>query len=157
MNVRVSRALFLAAGLALALGACHERKAARPACPVGKLCLEYGNPVDPSSLDPQKITATTEAAIGGERMEGMFTDAPDGSPIPGVAKTWEASPDGLTWTFHMRQADWSDSEPVTADDFVFASRRMLDPKSGSSYAYLLYVLKNGQLVNQGKAAGETGG
>ena len=59
---------------------------------------------------------------------------------------------GLTWTFHLRPEVWSDGQPVTANDFVFAYRRMLDPKTGSRYAYLLYVLKNGAAVNAGPGA-----
>ena len=80
----------------------------------------------------------------------MFTDGPDGSPVPGVAQSWETSPDGLVWTFHLRPEVWSDGQPVTAGDFVFAYQRMLNPKSGSSYSYLLYVLKNAQAVNSGQ-------
>ena len=104
----------------------------RPTCPAGKLCLEYGNGADPTSLDPQIATATNEAAILRELFEGMYADEPDGRPIPGVAETRpEVSPDGLTWTFHLRPEVWSDGQPVTANDFVFAYRRMLDPKTGS--------------------------
>ena len=62
----------------------------------------------------------------------MFTDGAGRRPIPGVAKSWEISPDGLTWTFHLRPEVWSDGQPVTANDFVFAYRHMLDPKTGSS-------------------------
>ena len=84
----------------------------------------------------------------------MFTDGPDGAPVTGVAQSWEVSPDGLVWTFHLRPEVWSDGQPVTADDFVFAYRHMLDPKTGSTYAYLLYLLKNGQAVNNGQAPPE---
>jgi oligopeptide transport system substrate-binding protein len=86
----------------------------------------------------------------------MFTDGPDGAPIKGVAESYETSPDGLTWTFRLRpDAVWSDGVPLTANDFVFAYRHMLDPNTGSTYAYLLYLLKNGAAVNAGKAAPET--
>src|SRR4029450_6657127 len=81
---------------------------------------------------------------------GLTTDAPDARPIPGAATHWEVSPDGLVWTFHLREARWSDGVPVTADDFVFGMRRTLDPKTASIYAYLLYVIENGQAVNEGK-------
>ncbi|HEY1753676.1 MAG TPA: peptide ABC transporter substrate-binding protein [Caulobacteraceae bacterium] len=130
---------------------------ARAACPAGERCLEYGNTSDPNTLDPQLATATNESAILRELFLGMFTDAADGSPIPGVAKSWEVSPDGLVWTFHLKPMLWSDGVPLTAGDFVYAYRRMLDPKTGSAYAYLLYVLKNGQPINEGKAAADTVG
>jgi oligopeptide transport system substrate-binding protein len=134
--------------LGLSLTACQ--KVARAACPAAERCLEYGNGADPTSLDPQIATAINESAIQRELFDGLFTDGPDGRPVPGVAKSWETSPDGLTWTFHLRPERWSDGQPVTARDFVYAYQRMLNPKTGSSYAYLLYVLKNGVLVNGGK-------
>jgi oligopeptide transport system substrate-binding protein len=147
-----SRSFFALAAtliLGLSLSACQAHKVARQPCPVGKVCLEYGNTAESNSLDPQMATTTTEAAILREVFEGMFTDDRDGSPMPGVAERWETSPDGLTWTFHMRPEVWSDGQPLTANDFVYAYQRMLNPKTGSSYAYLLYVLKNAQAVNSG--------
>jgi oligopeptide transport system substrate-binding protein len=142
---------FAAAIMTSALAACQPQKAKRAACPAAMRCLEYGNGGDVSSLDPQLVTATNEAAVMRELFEGMFTDADNGDPALGVAKSWEVSPDGLTWTFHLRPEVWSDGVPVTAEDFVYAYRRILDPKTGSSYAYIVYVLKNGQTVNEGHA------
>jgi oligopeptide transport system substrate-binding protein len=145
-------ALALAAGLALA--GCRPGAPDRPACPPGQVCLEYGNDSDPSTLDPQTSQLVDEAVIIGDLMMGLTTEAPDGSAIPGMATAWETSPDGLTWTFHLRQAQWSDGEPVTAEDFVYAYRRILDPKTAATYAYLVAVLKNGEAVIAGKAAPE---
>ena len=140
----------LALTAALALAGCSGR-AERPACPAGQVCLEYGNTSDPTSLDPQKISLVSESAILGDLMVGLVEDGPDGRPGPGIARSWETSPGGLVWTFHLRRALWSDGTPVTADDFVFAYRRLLDPKTASPYAYMLYLLKNGEAVNAGKA------
>jgi oligopeptide transport system substrate-binding protein len=89
--------------------------------------------------------------VVGDLMVGLIEDGPDGRPVPGIATSWETSRDGLTWTFHLRRASWSDGAPLTADDFVFALRRTLDPRTASPYAYLLYLLKNGEAVNGGKA------
>jgi oligopeptide transport system substrate-binding protein len=141
----------LAAILILGTGltACQQ-KVARQACPAGELCLEYGNSAESTSLDPQIATTTSESAILREVFEGMYADGPDGSPIYGIADSAKTSPDGLIWTFHMRPEVWSDGVPVTANDFVYAYQRMLDPKTGSSYAYLLYLLKNGAAANAGK-------
>jgi len=155
MRLRLSRLLalsFLAVGLASS--GC-QRPASRPPCPAGKVCLEYGNTTDPATLDPIKTTLTSEAAIVRELMEGLAANAPDGSPIPGMAASWETSADGLTWTFHLRDAKWSDGVPVTADDFVYAYRYGLDPRTAASYAYLLYVIKGAEAVNSGRAAPET--
>ena len=107
------------AACALLVGGCHNKGPQRAPCPTGERCLEYGNTSEPSSLDPQLITNVTEFAIVGELMQGLMMDAPDGSPVPGLATRWETSPDGLVWTFHMRPAKWSDGQPLTADDFVY--------------------------------------
>jgi len=148
-------ALALGAALvALIVTGCHQRKASRPPCPAGKVCVEFGNSTDPATLDPAKVTLVNEGAIIRELMQGMVSDDAAGGGIPGMAKSWETSPDGLVWTLHMRPALWSDGQPVTADDFVFAYRRILDPKTASSYAYLLYLLKNGEAINDGKAPPE---
>jgi oligopeptide transport system substrate-binding protein len=143
----------LATLLALTLAGC-EQKASRPPCPPGKVCLEYGNGSDPSTLDPSKSALITEGAIIDELVVGLVDNSPDGKPVPGLATRWETSPDGLVWTFHLRPAKWSDGQPVTARDFVFTYRRMLDPNTAASYAYIMYLLKNGKAVNEGKAPPE---
>ncbi|MBI4551695.1 MAG: peptide ABC transporter substrate-binding protein [Candidatus Latescibacteria bacterium] len=72
--------------------------------------------------------------------------------VPGAADRWEASKDGRTWTFHLRPgAKWSDGRPVTARDFEYSFRRMLDPASGNIYAFLYYVIKGGKAFNQGQS------
>ena len=140
----------IAALAVLALSACQGAPQ-RAACPAGKVCLEYGNNVEPQTLDPQKANLVDEASIISDLIVGLTTDAPDASPVPAGAKSWEVSPDGLVWTFHLREAKWSDGVPVTADDYVFGLQRTLDPKTASIYAYLLYVIKGGQQVSEGKA------
>jgi oligopeptide transport system substrate-binding protein len=140
--------------LVLALAACGPKPAIRAPCPVGKLCLEYGNSAEPGTLDPSKSTGTWESHIIGDMIEGLTTDDAEGRPVPGMAKAWEVSPDGLTWTFHLRDAQWSDGAPVTADDFVYALRRVLSPAQASEYAALIYVIKNAQAVNEGRLPGE---
>jgi oligopeptide transport system substrate-binding protein len=142
--------ILIALMAALPLAACQD-EVRRPVCPAGQVCLEYGNNTEPQTLDPQKSNLVDEASVIGDLMMGLTTDAPDGSPVPGMAERWETTPDGLVWTFHLRDARWSDGAAVTADDFVFGLRRTLDPKTASIYAYLLYVIENGQAVNEGKA------
>lgn len=146
----MSRVIVAVLAATLALAAC-QGKPQRADCPAGKVCLEYGNNSEPQTLDPQKANLIDEASIIGDLIVGLTTDAPDAKPVPGAATDWSVSPDGLVWTFHLRPARWSDGVPVTADDFVFGLRRTLDPKTASIYAYLLYVIKNGQAVNEGKA------
>ena len=75
-----------------------------------------------------------------------------GSRCPASPRVGRAAPTALAWTFYLRNAVWSDGVPkVTADDFVYAYHRILDPKTASPYAYMLYVLKNGQeIAEKGK-------
>jgi len=64
-------------------------------------------------------------------MMGLTTEGPSGDPIPGAATHWEVTPDGLTWTFHLRPHLWSDGVPVTSADFVAAWWCLLDPKTAA--------------------------
>ena len=123
------------------------------AAPVSaEVVLNRGNAGgDPFSLDPHQTQGTWENFIVGDMLEGLATEAEDGSLIPGAAESWTISPDGLTWTFKMRQgAVWSDGTPVTADAFVFSWRRLMDPATAAQYASILYVVKNAEAVNAGK-------
>ncbi len=105
---------------------------------------------DPGSLDPAKTTTSTEQHILDELLEGLVAWGPAGEIVPGVAARWDISADGLTYTFYLRpDARWSNGAPVTADDFVFSLRRLMDPATGAPYASLLYTLKNGRAVNTG--------
>ncbi|XKE45055.1 peptide ABC transporter substrate-binding protein [Halomonas organivorans] len=111
---------------------------------------------EPASLDPHKISGTWENDVVGDLFEGLVTEAADGERIPGVAESWEISEDGRTYTFRLREdAEWSDGTPVTAGDFVFAFRRILDPATAASYAYLLYPVKNAEAVYDGEAEPST--
>ena len=112
--------------------------------------LNRGNGGEPGSLDPHFIGSVAEENIVGDLMVGLTTLDAAAKPIPGMAENWRISPDGKDWTFHLRKAVWSDGVPVTAEDFVFAFRRLLDPANASRYAANLWVLKNGQAVSAGK-------
>jgi oligopeptide transport system substrate-binding protein len=148
--LRLIRNAVLATLGVAALSACAN-SAPREPCPAGQRCLYLGNSGEPFSLDPAKSTTVVEDRILSDMLVGLTQDDAAGRPIPGMATSWETSPDGLTWTFHLRRdARWSDGVPVTADDFVYALRRLMDPRSASEYAYILYVVQNGEQVNQGR-------
>jgi oligopeptide transport system substrate-binding protein len=109
-----------------------------------------GNVADPGSLDPNLFQSESEQNVLQDLMVGLMTSDPAANPVPGMATSWTTSEDGLTWTFKLREALWSDGVPVTADDFIFSWRRLLDPKFGASYAYFIYCVKNARAVNAGK-------
>jgi oligopeptide transport system substrate-binding protein len=140
---------------ALALAGC-QGKPQRPACPAGQKCFEFGLDVEPATLDPERANLVSEGYVLGDLMEGLTTEGPNADPIPGGATSWETTPDGLTWTFHLRRnARWSDGEPVTAEDYVFGLQRLLDPKTAAIYAYLAYVVKGAAPISEGKAPPES--
>ncbi len=114
--------------------------------------IHRGNGAEPDTLDPGKSQGHWEANIIGDMLMGLTTEGLDGKPIPGAAESWTVSEDGLTWTFHLRAgATWSDGVPVTADDFVLAWKRLLDPAFGAQYASILYVVKDAEAVNSSAA------
>jgi oligopeptide transport system substrate-binding protein len=97
----------------------------------------------PAQLDPQRATSLAESRCIAAMFEGLTTPGPDGvTAAPGMAKTWETSADGLTWTFPLRDAAWSDGEPVVAADFDFAWRRALRPETGCEFVNLFRVFRN---------------
>ena len=121
------------------------------ALPAAAATLSRGNGGEPESLDPHFAGTQAEDNIVGDLMVGLTTLDAGAKPVPGMAERWEVSKDGLTWTFTLRRALWSDGAPVTADDFAFAFRRLLAPKTGSRYAYNLWIIKNAQAFSGGKA------
>lgn len=117
--------------------------------------LHRGNGSEPQSLDPHKSEGVPSANIQRDLFEGLITEAPNGDLVPGVALSWMISKDGLQYHFALRQdAKWSNGERVTADDFVFSWRRILDPKTGSYYAQTLAPIQNAEAIIQGKLAPE---
>ena len=118
----------------------------RPTCPAGQSCLLYGNQSEPETLDPAKATGVWETRIIGQLSEGLTRRGADGKVGPGVARSWTVSPDGLVWTFKLRNTKWSDGVPLTADDFVYGIGRTVSPRTASQSAFLLYPILNAQAV-----------
>ena len=106
---------------------------------------------DPRTLDPSLSEDVPGQIVLQDLFEGLTTVSIDGSIIPGVATSWETSADGKTWTFHLRKdARWSNGEPVTADDFVYAWRREVDPATASEYSQALAPIENALDIAAGK-------
>ena len=146
------RAFLLSAGSAALLAGCGQNQTARQnrsGTRTGEVVLNHGNGAEPLSLDPHHVQGSWEINILGDLMMGLLTEDAAANPIPGAAIKWEQSQDGTSWKFTLRDHLWSDGQPVTAEDFVYSWRRMLDPKTAASYAYFLYLLKNGKAVNTG--------
>jgi oligopeptide transport system substrate-binding protein len=149
---RFARALAFLALLALATTTGCGRRESPVDVATREGILLLGNNSDPATLDPQLVTSLSDARISEALFEGLtIPDPVTLAPRPGVAESWEYDNASLTWTFHLRaDAKWSNGDPVTARDFVFAYRRMLNPALGADYANMLYPIKNAQAFNQGK-------
>ena len=110
--------------------------------------LVFANGGEAETLDPALMTAQLDMRLAYALFEGLTTYDAAGQPRPGVAESWEISPDALTYTFHLRaDACWSNGERVTAQDFVNSWRRTLTPATAARNSYQLYYLKNGQRFN----------
>ncbi|MFQ0814118.1 ABC transporter substrate-binding protein [Brucella anthropi] len=113
--------------------------------------LNRGNDTDPATLDQHHTTTVSENRVLRDLYEGLLMQNEKGEAIPGAASSWDISDDGLTYTFHMRDnAKWSNGDPVTAGDFEFSFRRIMDPKTAAGYASVLYAIKNAEEVATGK-------
>ncbi len=98
------------------------------------------------SLDPQQATDGTSFEVIADYTDGLMQMDADGQAVNAIAESVDVSDDGLTYTFHLRaDANWSNGEPVTANDFVFAWQRAVDPEIASEYSYMLSDI--GQIVN----------
>jgi oligopeptide transport system substrate-binding protein len=138
---------------ALGLGGCSKRETPVEASLASRTLL-LGNLAEPQELDPQLIAAYTDQNIAVALFEGLCAlDERTSQPVPAAAAKWDVSPDGLTYTFHLRPtAKWSNGDPLTAHDFVTSWRRVLAPSLAAEYAYLLYPLKNAEALNTGKSS-----
>lgn len=101
------------------------------------------------TLDPQKENSMPSMEVSSAIHEGLVR-MHDGKVQPGMAEKWEVSPDGKTYTYHLRDAKWSDGQPVTAQDFEYGIKRLLDPATGSDYAFAGFCILNGYEYNSKK-------
>lgn len=115
----------------------------------------YNMATEPDAIDPGKSTSVGAGTVGIACFEGLTRITEKNVPGPGVAKEWTLSDDALVYNFKLRNdAKWSDGEKVTAKDFDYAWRRVLDPKTASEYANQLFYVKNAKAAFEGKAKPE---
>ena len=106
---------------------------------------------EPPTIDPSLSTDTTSGSIIDNVFENLTEITPEQEIVPGAAESWEVSEDGLVYTFKIQKdAKWSNGDPVTAKDFEYAWKRMLNPETVSPRANLYYVIKGAEDYNTGK-------
>lgn len=114
------------------------------------------NSSEPEWIDPNKCSDSTGGEIIGNTFSGLVEVHPATlEPCPAIATHWDVSDDRRVYTFHLRPSLWSDGTSLTAHDFVYSFRRLVDPKTASKYASNGHVLKGGRDVCDGKAALES--
>ncbi len=113
--------------------------------------LHRGIGTEPESLDPQKARTTQAGDVLRDIGEGLVGYSATGELVPAAAEEWTVSDDGRTYTFSLRpEARWSNGDPVVAGDFVFAWRRLVDPKTGAFYAQFLADVANAEQIIEGE-------
>ncbi len=106
---------------------------------------------EPPTLDPLIMEDAVSARVIYDLFTGLVDFDQSDNPIPGMAKSWDISPDGKTYTFHLRDGlKFSDGSSITAKDFVYSWRRGADPKTDSPYNYEFELLVNGKAVTKGE-------
>ncbi|UFJ40923.1 peptide ABC transporter substrate-binding protein [Brevibacillus humidisoli] len=103
---------------------------------------------EPPTADPGLAEDSTSGAVIRATFDGLTRLNAEGKPVESVAEKIEISDDLKTYTFHLRDSQWSNGDPVTAHDFEFAWKRVLNPATASNYAYQLYYIKNGEKYNK---------
>ena len=116
-----------------------------------EVVLNRGNDTDPATLDHHRTSTVAEGNVMRDLYDGLTIQDADAKAIPGVAKSWDISEDGMVYTFHLRDdAKWSNGDTVTAGDFQFTFRRLMDPKTAAGYASMLFIIKNAEDIAGGK-------
>jgi oligopeptide transport system substrate-binding protein len=113
--------------------------------------LIRNNGAEPDTLDPMLAEGVPANNVTRELFEGLTATDGAGNVVPGVAETWKR-PNPTTWIFSLRKnAKWSNGDGVTADDFVYGMRRLVDPKTASQYASTFGIFfANGKEITESK-------
>ena len=108
---------------------------------------------EPDTLDPQRTISAYADQVDQDLFEGLVRFDRDKHPVPGLAESWEISPDGLTYSFHLRpELHWSNGEALTSQDFVYAFRRLVDPKTAAADIEPARAMVNAEAIAAGKVA-----
>ncbi|WP_166372774.1 ABC transporter substrate-binding protein [Psychromonas sp. SA13A] len=156
---KITQAVLLSVGLTLASTSFSAFAADVPAgTQLAKVQeLVRGNGTEVASLDPHKTEGVPESHVIRDLLEGLVNQDSQGNTIPGVALSWETT-DNKLFTFHLRKdAKWSNGDPVTAEDFVYSFKRVVDPVTASPYAWYLEMtnMVNAKEIIEGTADKET--
>jgi oligopeptide transport system substrate-binding protein len=144
-------ALLACSLLAASLVACGDRGAARNTDPAAPVVLVRGNGPEPDSLDPHRARTVESGNVLRDLYEGLTRLDGKAAPIPAAAESWTVSPDGRIYTFKLRAGlQWSNGDPLVAEDFVAGLRRLVNPVTASQYAQVVNVIENATDITGGR-------
>ena len=155
----VGAAGLVVAGSIALMSACTTRAENSPyfgkTTPPDGQVMRYIAGSEPESLDPQVSSGQPEARLYVALYDGLTEYHPETAvAIPSLAERWEPNSDNSEFTFYLRDAKWSNGDPLTAHDFVYSIRRGLAPELASRIAYLAYYIKGAQAHNEGHGKAE---
>ncbi|KAA6479742.1 peptide ABC transporter substrate-binding protein [Bacillus cereus] len=149
MKRKKSHLMVMALVTSLLLTACNN-KADKSDIEVKKQVLNVTVSEEIPSLDTVKTTDGTSAHVMQNIFEGLYVLNDQDQPTPAIAKSFKRSEDGKKYTFDLRKdAKWSNGDNVTANDFMFAWKRAINPETASQYASMLFYVKNAKEINKG--------
>lgn len=115
--------------------------------------LTYNVSLNPESIDPGICSENVGSLVIVNAFEGLIKLDNNGDPVPAVAESWKISDDQTEYTFFIREnAKWSDGKPVTANDFVYSWKRVVNPETAAEFSYFLYSIKNAEKIVEGEAS-----
>lgn len=150
MKAKLLATLLAATIIASSLAGCGGGAAPTGQAPAGgEATATVYMEAEPGTLDFSKAVDADATSIGMETMDGL-TRFIDGKIQPAGAEKWDISADGLVYTFHLRDYNWSDGKKVTAADFEYAFQRMFEPEVACPNAAIFYCIVGGEAYNTGK-------
>lgn len=119
----------------------------------GPVVMNWNLAADPKTIDPSLNGASDGGDVISNTFEGLVRER-SGEVVPGIAKSWETSADGMVVTFHLRESNWSDGSPLTAHDFVYGWKKGIDPATASEYGWIWHYTNvlNAEAANNGEVS-----
>src|SRR6478609_7342226 len=144
--------IVLLVAVALSLAACGA-----PGAPSRHEIIDSRDTYDPRSMDPALSTDVPTGRAVAYIFDGLTRFTADAKVVPGLAKSWDVTPDGLTYTFHLHSGvKFHDGSNFTAKNVVSTFQRVLDPKTKGGRGWPLFPIKGAEDFAAGKGASITG-
>ncbi len=150
-SIRTLTILALTASLLTSCGNSDDSRHSRRKGPTDNVVRIASNS-EAHTLDPRGARVLAASTTLNLMFEGLMRLDNDGELEPGVAESVEISPNRTTYTFHLRDSHWSNGDPVTAEDFMYAWKSMLEPNFPAPNAFQLYAIKNARQAKTGEAS-----